>query len=132
MVAYATSHNATGYFEVMNPDLIDGVYAPPPDSNENSGRKAQAIISKLDPTRIVYHHSSGNLGMMWTSNFYLNFVPVQERSDWFEHWATKGEKPIFTTEYGMPYFLNWTMYRGYFRANCPGKVIRARFRTSYA
>ena len=119
VVAYATSHNATGYFEVMNPDLIDGVYAPPPDSNENSARKAQAIISKLDPTRIVYHHSSGNLGMMWTSNFYLNFVPVQERSDWFEHWATKGEKPIFTTEYGMPYFLNWTMYRGYFRGKLP-------------
>ena len=30
VVAYATSHNATGYFEVMNPDLIDGVYAPRP------------------------------------------------------------------------------------------------------
>ena len=80
---------------------------------------AQAIIAKLDPSRIVYHHSSGNLGMMWTSNFYLNFVPVQERSDWFEHWATKGVKPIFTTEYGMPYFLNWTMYRGYFQGKLP-------------
>ena len=31
VVAYATSHNATGYFEVMNPDLIDGVYAPTGD-----------------------------------------------------------------------------------------------------
>jgi hypothetical protein len=28
VVAYATSHNATGYLEVMNPDLIDGVYSP--------------------------------------------------------------------------------------------------------
>jgi hypothetical protein len=119
VVAYATSHNATGYFEVMNPDLIDGVYAPPPGSNQNNALMAQGIISKLDPTRIVYHHSSGNLGMMWTSNFYLNFVPIQERSDWFEHWATKGEKPIFTTEYGMPYFLTWTMYRGYFQGKLP-------------
>ncbi len=92
---------------------------PRPIVNEKTALMAQAIISKLDPTRIVYHHSSGNLGMMWTSNFYLNFVPVQERSDWFEHWATKGVKPVFTTEYGMPYFLNWTMYRGYFQGKLP-------------
>ena len=36
VVAYATSHNATGYFEVMNPDLIDGIYAPPPNSNDKT------------------------------------------------------------------------------------------------
>jgi beta-galactosidase len=119
VVAYATSHNATGYFEVMNPDLIDGIYAPPPGSNQNNALKVQGIISNLDPTRVVYHHSSGNLGMMWTSNFYLNFVPVQERSDWFEHWAKAGVKPIFTTEYGMPYFMTWTMYRGYYKGKLP-------------
>ena len=29
-------------------------------------------------------------------NFYPNFAPIQELSDWFEHWATKGVKPLFT------------------------------------
>ena len=123
VVAYATSHNATGYFEVMNPDVIDGIYAPTGnpgyDKNTNVALGVQNIIHELDPSRIIYHHSSGNLGMMWTSNFYLNFVPVQERSDWFEHWATHGVKPVFTTEYGMPYFLNWSMYRGYYQGKLP-------------
>jgi hypothetical protein len=32
---------------------------------------------------------------MHTVNFYLNFAPIQELSDWFEHWATKGVKPVF-------------------------------------
>ena len=122
VVVYSTSHNGTGYFEVMNPDLIDGVYEPTDDGYKNNVKPAlmaEAAIRKLDPSRIIYHHSSGNLGMMYTSNFYLNFVPVQERSDWFEHWATKGEKPAFMCEYGMPYFLTWTMYRGYYKGHLP-------------
>ncbi|MGD0089058.1 MAG: glycoside hydrolase family 2 TIM barrel-domain containing protein [Planctomycetota bacterium] len=118
VVTYSTSHNATGYFEGMNPDLIDGVYEPPGD-NRKRALAAEAAIRKLDPSRIVYHHSSGNLGMMWTYNFYLNFVPIQERSDWFEHWASKGEKPAFPCEYGMPYFLTWTMYRGFYKGKLP-------------
>ncbi len=69
----------------------------------------------LDPGRIVYHHSSGNLGSMHTVNFYANFVPVQEMSDWFEHWATKGVKPVFLCEYGVPFSWDWTMYRGWYK-----------------
>ncbi|HLX65176.1 MAG TPA: glycoside hydrolase family 2 TIM barrel-domain containing protein [Planctomycetota bacterium] len=119
VVAYSTSHNQTGYFEGMNPDLIDGVYQPKDGGNRAHALMAEAVIRKLDPSRIVYHHSSGNLGAMWTYNFYLNFVPIQERSDWFEHWATKGEKPAVIVEYGMPYFLTWTMYRGFYKGKLP-------------
>ena len=35
-------------------------------------------MKRLDPGRIVYHHSSGNLGAMYTTNFYPNFAPIQE------------------------------------------------------
>ena len=38
-------------------------------------------------------------------NFYPNFVPIQELSDWFEHWATAGVKPVFMCEYGAPFTL---------------------------
>jgi hypothetical protein len=48
-------------------------------------------------------------------NFYPNFVPVQELSDWFEHWATTGVKPVFTCEYGAPFTWDWTMYRGWYK-----------------
>lgn len=119
VVAYAMSHNATGYDEDMNPDRIDGLkdYHDDNWSRNNAGlaRRAEAIVNRLDPGRIVYHHSSGNLGSMHTCNFYLNFVPAQEMSDWFEHWAAKGVKPVFLCEYGVPFTWDWTMYRGWYK-----------------
>ena len=111
------SHNATGYSEDMNPDLIDGISNPRETWALNNSRlatRAEQIVRKLDPHRIVYHHSSGNLGSMYTINFYSNFAPIQEQSDWFEHWATKGVKPLFTCEYSVPFTWDWTMYRGWY------------------
>jgi len=75
----------------------------------------EAIIEQLDPGRIVYHHASGNLGSMHTSNFYPNFVPIQEMSDLFEHWTTKGVKPVFLCEYAAPISWDWAMYRGWYK-----------------
>ena len=72
-------------------------------------------MKRLDPTRIVYHHAGGNIGAMHTSNFYPNFAPIQELSDWFEHWATKGVKPVFTCEYGTAFTWDWAMYRGWYK-----------------
>jgi hypothetical protein len=119
VVAYSMSHNATGYDEDMNPDLIDGVHDPRNDTwsknNAERARLAEAIVKGLDPRRIVYHHSSGNLGSMHTCNFYLNWVPIQELSDWFEHWATDGVKPVFLVEYGVPFTWDWAMYRGWYK-----------------
>jgi beta-galactosidase len=119
VVAYSMSHNATGYDEDMNPDLIDGIRDPRDDMGSQNNAKlalrAEALVTALDPGRIVYHHSSGNLGSMHTANFYLNFVPIQELCDWFEHWATKGAKPLFLCEYGVPFTWDWTMYRGWYK-----------------
>ncbi|GAG03513.1 unnamed protein product, partial [marine sediment metagenome] len=120
VVAYSTSHNATGYGEDMNPDMIDGIQDRRSEwsaRNVKLGRRAEAIIKGLDSSRIVYHHSSGNLGPMHTINFYANFVPIQEMSDWFEHWATKGVKPVFTCEYSVPMPWDWTMYRGWYQGH---------------
>jgi beta-galactosidase len=118
VAAYAMSHNATGYGEDMNPDMIDGIRDPRSSPGElrnaASALRAEAIVRRLDPGRIVYHHSSGNLGAMHTVNFYANFVPVQELSDWFEHWATQGVKPVFLCEYGVPFSWDWGMYRGWY------------------
>jgi hypothetical protein len=118
VVMYSMSHNATGYNDDMNPEMIDGLQ----DSrdtwalkNARLALRAEAIVRRLDPGRIVYHHAGGNLGAMHTSNFYPNFAPVQELSDWFEHWATRGVKPMFTCEYGAPFTWDWTMYRGWYK-----------------
>ena len=116
VVAYAMSHNATGSTEDMNPDMIDGIHDPRDQWSQRNAKlalRAEAIVERLDPGRIVYHHSSGNLSSMHTMNFYPNWAPIQELSDWFEHWATKGVKPAFTCEYAAPCSWDWTMYRGW-------------------
>ncbi|HLX64897.1 MAG TPA: glycoside hydrolase family 2 TIM barrel-domain containing protein [Planctomycetota bacterium] len=119
VVFYSMSHNGTGYNEDMNPDLIDGLTDPRPEgwakNNSTKALRAEAIVHKLDPSRLVYHHASGDLGIMWNANFYPNMVPIQEMSDWFEHWSTKGIKPAFTCEYAAPMSWDWSMYRGWFR-----------------
>ena len=53
VVAYSMSHNATGYDEDMNPDLIDGLKDPRTDSwSQNNAKlalRAEAIVKKLRP-----------------------------------------------------------------------------------
>ena len=118
VVFYSMSHNGTGYTDDMNPDMIDGLSRPDsPWSRRNASRalRAEAIATRLDPSRIVYHHSSGNLSSMHTSNFYPNWTPIQEMNDWFGHWSTKGVKPVFLCEYGLPFEWDWTMYRGWYK-----------------
>jgi len=117
VVFYSMSHNATGYDKDMDPDLLDGVSSPRDPwavKNVNLAMRAEAIVRKLDPSRIVYHHAGGNIGSMDTINFYPNFAPIQELSDWFGHWATVSVKPLFLCEYGAPFTWDWTMYRGWY------------------
>jgi len=118
VVMYSMSHNATGYSDDMNPDRIDGVYETRNEWSRRNARRALAaeqIVRRLDGSRIVYHHAGGNIGSMHTSNFYPNWVPIQEMSDWFEHWANEGVKPFFSCEYGAPFTWDWAMYRGWYK-----------------
>lgn len=118
VVFYSMNHNACGYTDDMNPDRIDGLSRPDNAWSANNVKKAlrtEAIVAGLDPSRIIYHHSSGNLSSMHTSNFYPNWVPIQEMSDWFEHWATVGVKPAFLCEYGAPFGWDWSLYRGWYK-----------------
>ncbi len=118
VVFYAMSHNATGYNEDINPEMMDSAKDNRDGwstNNVKSALRAEAIVHRLDPERIIYHHSSGDLSAMYTVNFYPNFVPIQELSDWFGHWASAGIKPMFTCEYGAPFTWDWTMYRGWYK-----------------
>ena len=118
VVFYSTSHNATGYSQDMNPDLIDGHTRDDSQWSLNNVAKAlraEAIIRNLDPFRIVYHHHSGNLGSMYVCNFYANWVPIQEMNEWFGHWATKGEKPAMLVEFSTPFTWDYGVYRGWYK-----------------
>ncbi len=125
VILYAMNHNSCGYFGDVNPLKIDGIFEMPEgtgvtynvenawwERNRPQARIAEAIATALDPTRPVYHHESGNLGALHCSNVYLNWAPRQERSEWLEHWATVGVKPLFFVEWGLPHISNWSSYRG--------------------
>jgi len=124
VVMYSLNHNMMGYAHDMNPDFIDGLrntfgeQRPRRDKRAILARATEGILKRFDKRRVIYHHSSGNCGQMYTSNFYLNFVPIQERSDWFEHWASEGVKPLFLCEYGVPLGMSWTLHRGWEQGKC--------------
>jgi hypothetical protein len=121
VIFYSMNHNSTGYYGDQNPMKIDGIYEIPEveksknawwERNRKQARLTDAIAKAIDPSRPVYHHQSGNLGDMHTVNCYLNWAPIQERSDWTEHWSTQGVKPLFFVEWGLPHISSWSSYRG--------------------
>ena len=123
VITYALNHNAAGYLGAGNPLRIDGKYELPlrkpnpsnpwdPASNRPRAQIVRRIVRELDATRPAYHHESGNLDDFHTVNCYLNWAPIQERSEWLEHWATEGVKPLFFVEWGLPHVSSWSSYRG--------------------
>jgi len=122
VIMYAMNHNYCGYYGDQNPLKIDGKYELKFDEKDSKNKwrrqsrersmVADQIAHALDTTRPVYHHQSGNLGDMHTVNIYLNWAPIQERSEWLRHWATDGVKPVFFVEWGLPHISSWSSYRG--------------------
>ena len=118
VVFYSTSHNATGYSQDMNPDQIGArtrMEGPSPNRNVPRALRAEAIVRRLDPSRILYHHASGNLSSMYVCNFYGNWIPMQEMNEWFGNWAKVGELPAMLLEYATPFTWDYGMYRGWYK-----------------
>ena len=116
VVFYAMNHNNTGYTQEQNPCRMDGVKPPVPSSPSHAQARAAAetaakIAYAIDPTRIVYHHCSGLLSGVHNTECYLNWAPVQERSDWMELWSKEGKAPHYIVEYGVPLSMSWFSYR---------------------
>ena len=122
VIMYAMNHNYCGYYGDQNPLKIDGKYELEFDEKDSKNKwrrqsrerslVADKIAHELDTTRPVYHHQSGNHGDLHTVNIYLNWAPIQERSEWLRHWSTEGVKPLFFVEWGLPHISSWSSYRG--------------------
>ncbi len=67
-----------------------------------AGREAIAIIKKHDPTRPVFTHHGSYVGDVHTNNMYLNFLPLQDRTEWLSAWTVSGELPFMAVEFGTP------------------------------
>jgi len=123
VLLYAMNHNSTGYASDQDPLATDGRTPPVfgacdatgswnPARNRRQAHLAWTLVRGLDATRPIYHHESGALDDFYTLNIYLNWAPVQERSDWLEHWHDAGAKPMFFVEWGLPHVASWSSNRG--------------------
>ena len=119
VLLWSSTHNQTGYESDQNPMLITGRPEDVPTGIVNWRQrfrqlalKANEIVGSIDPTRPLYHHESGAEGTFYTLNCYLDWAPIQERSDWFEHWEKNGVMPLVIVEWGLPHQASWSSYRG--------------------
>ncbi len=117
VLAWAISANYYGHHQDQNPRNIGRRGWADDDTtwvaHAKKGLEACDHVRRLDPTRPVFTHQGAYVGDIHTANMYLNFIPLQEREQWFSHWAEKGQMPFMAVEYEMP--INLTMRRS--RAN---------------
>ncbi len=75
---------------------------------------AREIGREIDPNILYYSHSDGPNGDLSSGNIYLNWTPLQERTEWMSQWKDKGTYPWHGSEVGQPnlgcYFDRDRMY----------------------
>ena len=118
LLYWSSTHNQTGYESDQNPAIISGRPDEIPTGIVNWRQRFRDLaldvnrkMKAFDPTRPVYHHESGAEGDFYTLNCYLDWAPIQERSDWFEHWQEVGIMPLIIVEWGTPHIASWSSYR---------------------
>ncbi|HEV7301151.1 MAG TPA: hypothetical protein VGN72_17425 [Tepidisphaeraceae bacterium] len=74
------------------------------ERRRDNALQAIAMAKELDPIRPIYAHHGADAGEVYTSNFYLNFIPLQEREEWMAHWAKHGKMPFIAIEFGTPLY----------------------------
>lgn len=111
IVQWGMNFNLLGYPFDLEPHKLGMDYYPSETSasgtNWKTAKESQEILKKMDPSRPTYHHAGGNYGEAHTSNMYLCFCPLQEKSEWPMIWAKKGVKPFMPIELGTPCELSY-------------------------
>ena len=121
LVMFATTHNCTGAWGDQNPTRLGGDYVAATakderelkEKNRRNAEVTRDIVREIDPVHPVYVHSSGSLCGQYTLNMYLNWAPLQERSDWLEYYSRHGKMPLALVEWGPPHSASFSSFRGW-------------------
>jgi len=115
VVMYSQNHNSLAYADDENPQriplVLDCIFPGNLTERLRQVYSRERILRQFDKVRPLYNHS-GPSREMYTMNCYLNWVPMQERSEWFARWAEYGARPLFVVEYGEPYEASFLNLRG--------------------
>lgn len=135
VVIWATTGNFFGHTQDQNPINIGRVNwvtnNPPFQRNADAGIEAVNIIKKHDPTRPVFTHHGTYVGDIHTLNFYLSFLPLQEREEWMSAYAEKGQIPFIGIEFGTPLYCDFLRGRNGFGPNIVTEPLFTEFAASY-
>jgi beta-galactosidase len=65
------------------------------------------ILRSFDSTRPIFIHNGGTAGDVYAPNIYLNFIPLQERTEWLSEYVKKGDMPAMIVEFGTPLYASY-------------------------
>jgi hypothetical protein len=115
VVMYSQNHNSTAFGDDENPLriplVLDCVFGGYLSERLRQIYSRERILRQFDKVRPQYNHS-GPSREMYTMNCYLNWTPMQERSEWFQRWSEYGARPLYLVEYGEPYEASFLNLRG--------------------
>ncbi len=108
VVMYTTTANALACWGdsdpwdvgVKDPAYTQGYYA-----KREQVFEIMEQVKQIDPKPIFAHHGGDN-GDVYTSNTYLNFLPLQEREEWISYWTKEGDMPYMVVEFGAPLYAS--------------------------
>ncbi len=119
---YSQNHNWLSYQDDENPErmplVLDAILGDAQTGQLGQVYARESILRQFDRTRPQYNHS-GPSQEMYTVNCYLNWVPMQERSEWFQRWSEYGARPLYLVEYGEPLIFSYRDRRGRGGARSP-------------
>lgn len=99
--------------------------------NADRGRELIGEIKKVDPTRPVFTHHGDYVGDVFTSNTYLNLLPLQERIEWLSNWAKNGEMPYWAIEFGTPLYTSLMRGRAGYGPTSASEPLISEFSAIY-
>ena len=131
IVVMALSGNLGGHNHDQNPLWIGRRGMPSSikmQDNFIAMAEADKLATAFDPTRLRMHHQGGMFGDIFSVNHYMNFIPLQEREEWFSEWARTGDMPYMSVEFGTPF--NATYLRG--RDGFGNSIVTEPFLAEYS
>ncbi len=115
VVMYSQNHNSLAYADdespLRLPLVLDSILPGYLGERLLEVYARERILRQFDKTRVQYNHS-GSSRSVYSINCYLNWVPMQERSEWFQRWSEYGARPLYVVEYGEPLYYTYSTERG--------------------
>jgi len=115
VIMYSQNHNSLAYADdespLRLPLVLDCVLPGHLSERLRHVYAREAVLRQFDKTRVQYNHS-GSSRSVYSINCYLNWVPIQERAEWFQRWSEYGARPLYVVEYGEPLYFSYSTERG--------------------